>query len=60
MSGVTSRPGGRETSSHVEAGSLGQESPRQLFPQIIAEEIDGPQQEPASTALEPDELAPSA
>jgi hypothetical protein len=35
-----------------------QESPRQLFPQIIAEEIDGPQQEPASTALEPDELAP--
>ncbi|KAJ5829168.1 uncharacterized protein N7525_007421 [Penicillium rubens] len=35
-----------------------QESPRQLFPQIIAEEIDGPQQEPASTALEPDEFAP--
>ncbi|KAJ5244852.1 hypothetical protein N7489_004948 [Penicillium chrysogenum] len=35
-----------------------QESSRQRFPQIIAEEIDLPQQEPASTALEPDEFAP--
>ncbi|KAF3004637.1 hypothetical protein E8E15_000111 [Penicillium rubens] len=35
-----------------------QESPRQRFPHIIAEEIDGPQQEPASTALETDGFAP--
>lgn len=36
-----------------------QESPRQRFPHIIAEEIDGPQQEPASTALETDGFAPT-
>ncbi|KAJ5971722.1 uncharacterized protein N7479_001640 [Penicillium vulpinum] len=35
-----------------------QEAPRQRFPQIIPEEIDGSQQEPASTALEIDEFAP--